>query len=88
MVAIKINNAGTVLVDTKKGFNVWVDVWVENGEILADWNQYIFYTNCEKDMEIKKFQEVCENFDEATSVAILFYELKNGTPFEAKKEII
>jgi len=21
----------------------WMDVWEENGEILVDWNQYIFF---------------------------------------------
>ena len=67
-----------VLIDTKKGFNVWVDVWAEDGEIYADWNSYIFHLNNSKDMELKAFQESAENFDICSSLAIEYFENKGA----------
>jgi hypothetical protein len=64
---------GSVLIDTKKGFNVWVDVWYEDGELFADWNKYIFYSDDEDDVKQKEFQEDSNNFMEATEEAIDFY---------------
>ena len=70
--AIKKDKNGNVLV--KDGANeVWIDVWEEDGEHLTDWNKYIFFTNCEKDMAIKKYQENTNNYDEISSVAIDYY---------------
>ena len=74
MKAIKIDETGSVLIDTKKGFNVWVDVWKDENELTADWNKYIFYLDNENDVEIRTFQEDCNNFIEATEVAIDFYQ--------------
>ncbi len=76
MKAIKIDKTGSVLIDTKKGFNVWVDVWKDVNELTADWNKYIFHLKDENDVNIKAFQEDCNNFTEATEVAIDFYERK------------
>lgn len=67
---------GSVLIDTKKGFNVWVDVWYKDDEIFADWNKYIFYLDDEDDVKQKEFQEDSNNFMEATEEAIDFY-MKN-----------
>ena len=74
MKAIKIDETGSVLIDTKKGFNVWVDVWKDGDELIVDWNKYIFHLNCDEDVKIKNFQENCDNFIEATEEAIEFYE--------------
>jgi hypothetical protein len=74
MKAIKIDKSGNVLIDTKKGFNVWVEVWDNGGDLEADWNQYIFHLDNKEDIEIKAFQEDADNFDTATSIAISFYE--------------
>jgi hypothetical protein len=75
MKAIKIDENGSVLIDTKKGFNVWVDVWKdEDGDLIADWNKYIFHLDRDEDIEIKSFQENCDNFIEATDLAIDVYE--------------
>ncbi len=76
MKAIKIDKTGSVLIDTNKGFNVWVDVWKDADGLTADWNKYIFHLNNENDINIKAFQEDCSNFIEATEVAIDFYERK------------
>mgnify|MGYP003642357542 CR=1 FL=1 len=72
MEAIKKDEMGSVLVKDKD-IEVWVDVWEEDGDFLTDWNKYIFFTNCEKDMEIKKYQENNDNYDEVSSVAIEYY---------------
>ena len=72
--AISIDKNGSVLIDTEQGFNVWVDVWEEEGELISDWNKYIFHLNCEEDIKIKNFQENTENFIEATEKALEFYK--------------
>ena len=73
MKALKIYTLGNVLIQADE-VNVWIEVWKEEGEIVADWNQYIFNLNCKEDLKVKKFQERNDNFDEATSVAISYYE--------------
>ena len=57
----------------------WMDVWEENGEILVDWNQYIFFLNNSIDIKRKKFQENSYNFDVCSSIAVENYinNLKN-----------
>ena len=42
MKVIKKDSRGSILIETKKGFNLWVDVWQDGTELLADWNKYIF----------------------------------------------
>lgn len=74
MKAIKMDDSNSVLINTGKGFNVWVDVYEDGGEIQADWNKYIFFLDNPEDVRIRDFQDDCENFDLATSIAISFYE--------------
>jgi len=71
------DNTDSILIDTDKGFNVWVDVWKEGTELLANWNKYIFNLNCPLDIKIKEFQNDSDNFDLATSLAIEYYENNN-----------
>ena len=78
MKAINIDDSGSVLIDTQKGFNVWMDVFEDEDGLTSDWNKYIFHLDNEKDMQIKTFQEDCNNFDEASSVAIQFYLNNNN----------
>lgn len=73
MKVIKIDENGSVLIDTKKGFNVWVDVWENENDILAEWNKYIFFHHCAEDMEIKSFQENIENYEICAGLAIDYY---------------
>ena len=72
MKAIKKDSTGSVLINTGKGFNVWMDVWNEDGETVTDWNKYIFFTNNSIDLEIKEFQENVNNFELCSSLAIEF----------------
>jgi len=74
MKAILKDINGSVKIDTGKGFFVWVDVWKEGDDLMADWNKYIFHLNNSIDTEIKNFQENDNNFDIATSLAIEYYE--------------
>jgi len=73
MKAIKIDKTGGVLIDTLQGFNVWMDVYEESGELIADWNKYIFRLDNQDDLDIRKFQENIDNYDEASSIAISYY---------------
>jgi len=77
MKAIKKDKNGSVLIDTKKGFSLWMDVWNNGYETQCDWNKYIFFENNSLDMEIKAFQEDVNNFDTCTSLAIEYYENNN-----------
>jgi hypothetical protein len=73
MKAIKKDKTGSVLIQ-HKDIEVWVDVWYDSVDgYVAEWNKYIFYTNCEKDMQIKDFQESSDNFEEASDIAIEYY---------------
>lgn len=63
-------------IDFGGGMVLWFDVWVNaSGEIIGDWNKYIFHTDDARDMEIKAFQEAhndeagAYNFAEAFEVA-------------------
>ena len=78
MKAIKIDDSGSVLVKAKNGIKVWVDVWEQDGELIAEWNKYIFYLDNPQDVQIREFQDNCDNFDEATSIAITYYESNYG----------
>lgn len=73
MKVIKIDETGSVLIDTLKGFSVWVDVWESENEILTDWNKYIFFHHCAEDMETKAFQENTENYEICSELAIDYY---------------
>lgn len=73
MKAIKIDYTGAVLIDTNKGFNVWMDIYKDCDELYCDWNQYIFHLNNPLDLKIKKFQEDVNNFDICSDLAIDFY---------------
>jgi hypothetical protein len=73
MKVIKKDINGSIKIDTNKGFFVWVDVWKDGNEMMADWNKYIFHLDDSLDLAIKDFQEDTDNFDLATSLAIEYY---------------
>jgi len=85
MKAVKVDRIGNVLIEESKELKVWVDVWAEGGELLTDWNKYIFHLTCSKDLEIKAFQEDNDNCNEAMSIAISFYESVFMTIAETKE---
>ena len=63
---------------TPKGFDepleVWIDIWEDGGETQMNWNKYIFYLDNPEDVAISNFQSSCLNFDDATEVAIEFFD--------------
>ena len=75
MRALKMDSSGSVLIETDQGFSVWMDVFKQDNDIVADWNKYIFHLNNSKDIEIQKFQN--NNFELASEIAIDFYKSIN-----------
>lgn len=74
--AIKMDESGSVLVSNGE-FDLWVDVWEDSsGELVADWNKFIFYLWKEQDVKEREFMADCWNFDLYTSAAISYYEFK------------
>ena len=55
----------------------WVDVWITDQDVEADWNQYIFYLTDLDDVTRQEAQADPDNFDEATSTAICYLESEN-----------
>jgi len=67
----------SVLLDCD-GVLYWVDVWKDEFELLADFNQYIFLLDDSSDVERKEFQENIYNIDICFSTALDYYEfIKN-----------
>lgn len=77
MKAIRHDELSVFIEDKKKGVNFWFDVWLEDGEINCDWNKYIFFKDCDDDMELQKYQENCDNFEMAYNTAVEYLENKN-----------
>lgn len=75
---IKTDYSGSFLVHSDElGRSLWMDVWIEDGEILCDWNKYIFFTNDSNDMEEMRIQSDCETFESFSSAAIEYFESCN-----------
>ena len=55
----------------------WMDVSVENNDILVEWNQYIFDLTNSKDVARREFQDSVDNFNDYSSLAIQYLEDKN-----------
>jgi len=53
-----------------RNIKAWVDVWIENDDIICDWNQYIFILNDPTDESLKRWQDNSENFEAATDLAV------------------
>ena len=68
MKAIKYNK-DTVLIKDGSIY-AWVDVWIENEDVICDWNQYIFIMTNPKEVALKNWQDKLTNFENANSLAI------------------
>jgi hypothetical protein len=53
----KTDNGTSYRIDFGDGMVLWFDTWETEDGLTGDWNQYIFHTNNERDMEVKAFQE-------------------------------
>lgn len=49
---------------------VWMDVYVQDGDVLCDWNQYIFMTDNSNDVARSEFQDDVNNFELLSSLAV------------------
>lgn len=63
-----------LLQDKKSELKFWFDLWKENGELVGDWNEFIFDTNNSIDCVRKYIQENNFVFEEALQVSINAYE--------------
>jgi len=68
MKAIKYEKDAVLIKDGD--IEAWVDVWVQDDDIRTEWNKYIFFTWDSKDVAQSAWQDNCDNFMEATSLAI------------------
>jgi hypothetical protein len=68
MQAIKHEKNAVLIKDNQ--VEVWVDVWVSDGDVNVEWNKYIFFDNDPRDVAIRSWQDDFENFEEASSLAI------------------
>ena len=56
--AIRCDENGSVLIrDRFSGMEFWTDVWVMDGSVQFNWNQYIFMDNDINDIMRKEIQE-------------------------------
>ena len=90
--AVKADDSNAVLVeDLNSSFKAWIDVWIINGDVQADWNQYIFHLNDPADVLQRDIQDDSWAFELCTSAAIDYLEDKNilvykdGAAFITKK---
>jgi len=75
---IKVSASGSLLIHSDElGRSMWMDVWTKDGEILCDWNKYIFHTDDSNDMEEMRLQGDCDVFDSFSSAAIEYFESCN-----------
>jgi len=56
--------------DKKSGLELWLDVFVRDGDVSVDWNQYIFFLNDEDDAIKKQIQEDAYVYDICSSEVI------------------
>lgn len=52
----------------------WVDIWIENEDVICYWNKYIFIMTDSNDVALKKWQDNLDHFEDATSLAIEILE--------------
>lgn len=55
----------------------WMDVSVENDDIIVEWNQYIFDLTNSKDVARREFQDSVDNYNEYSSLAVQYLEDNN-----------
>ena len=82
MKAIKYEKDAVLIQDGK--INAWVDLWVENGDVICDWNQ--------NDVALKKWQDNLEHFEDATTISRealenvgIIYQDENGKWHQTEK---
>lgn len=68
MKAIKYEKDAVLIQDGK--IKAWVDIWIENEDVVSDWNQNDFVITDPKDVALKNWQDNLVHFEDATSLAL------------------
>ena len=86
MKVIKYEKESVLVQDGK--VTSWVDIWIENKDVICEWNQNLFIETVTIDIKLKKWQDKVENFENATNLAIetlvtanIIYQDENGNWF-------
>lgn len=58
----------TVLIQDEK-IKAWIDIWIENEDVICDWNQNDFVITDPNDVALKNWQDNLEHFEDATTIA-------------------
>ena len=76
---IRVSSNGSLLVHSDElGRSLWMDVWLsKDGEVMCDWNKYIFHLDDDDDVEDMRLQGDCDVFDAFSSAAIEYFESCN-----------
>ena len=67
MEAIKYEKDAVLIQDGK--IKAWVDIWIENEDVICDWNQNDFVITDPNDVALKNWQDNLEHFEDAISIA-------------------
>lgn len=79
MKAIRYEKDAVLIQDGK--IETWIDIWIENEDVICDWNQNDFVMTDSKDVALKKWQDNLDHFEKATNLAIETLE-KQGIIFQ------
>ncbi len=83
--AIDCDDIGNVLIrDQFSGMDFWFNVYTKNGEVIYEWNQYIFLENDVEDM-LRKDIQADNNVCEMCMGCSLDYLIKERHIYEDKK---
>ncbi|MEZ4983624.1 MAG: hypothetical protein R2795_01065 [Saprospiraceae bacterium] len=90
MKAIRYEKVSVLIQDGK--IKAWVDIWIENEDVICDWNQNDFVLTDLKDVALKNWQDNLEHFEDATTITrevlensgIIFQD-KNGKWHQTEK---
>ena len=90
MKAIKYEKDAVLIQDGK--IKAWVDIWIENEDVICDWNQNDFVMTDLKDVALKNWQDNLEHFEDATTIARevlenagIIYQDENGKWHQTEK---
>ena len=90
MKAIRYEKDAVLIQDGK--IKAWVDIWIENEDVICDWNQNDFIMADPNDVTLKNWQDNLEHFEDAVSLARetlekfgIIYQDDNGKWFQTEK---
>jgi hypothetical protein len=83
MKAIRFEKDAVLIQDDK--IKAWIDIWIENEDVISDWNQNDFVMTDPNDVALKNWQDNLEHFEVAVSLGSetlekqgIIYQDENG----------